>query len=566
MIQEPEEELGTREEAQGFSVDVISGHSHVLSGVRNQVRVLLHVRTPSADSAALMARPPLRVACVLDNSGSMGGPKLAYAKRAVMKLIKHLDQRDELHFVTYNSNARVVFENGDLSDSGKDALRSEIQATHARGGTNLMEGLEQAAALLLPPIVRKEGEGEPLRRMFLFSDGCVNQGVTDRSEILRSVRGWSDAGIATTSFGIGSDFDETLMRQIAEEGKGRYAYLATAEDIPKLVSKSVHDLLDLYASDAVVEVRGNAHTIVSKVWGDGHDDVDGGDDSSDTAASPTAVPGYLVLGDLHHDNVRRILIELEVSPPGDVDPSVAFSAAHWTLTFQLNNIPMQFGGQVEFRSSETRNAIGEEAIEVRVAYAIQRSADLDLRVARLLSRGDRTRAREVKGQQIGLLQTTLAAARDGNVLSEAEVVARVLERAQRVAVHLEEMDADGDSDVVRRHCVHEMTLCRAMSDAGWGSGCDSDSNDVGNLDDLAGLSPPGSPPSSLGGTPANTPPGSPRMRNSRQRSFTPPLTRGRERMGSPLRQRRSVRQRLSLGGMMRSVRSVVRSIRRSSGA
>merc|ERR1719262_280990 len=124
MNPEPEAEVGTRDEAEGFQVEAVAGRDHVLCGVRGSVRVLFRIQTPANNSAAALQRPPLRVACVLDNSGSMSGQKLTYAKRAVMKLVKHLDARDELPFVVYNSSARVLFENGDLSEDGKDALRA----------------------------------------------------------------------------------------------------------------------------------------------------------------------------------------------------------------------------------------------------------------------------------------------------------------------------------------------------------------------------------------------------------------------------------------------------------
>lgn len=517
VVPEPEAEAGTREEAdhEGFFVEAIPGHSRVLSGVRGGVHVLFRIKTPAGDAAALASqRPPLRVVCVLDNSGSMSGQKLTFAKRAVMKLVKHLDTRDELHFVTYNSTARVEFENGDLSEAGKETLRGRVEAVRAGGGTNLYAGLESAVALLgaQDATSNKKVDQEALQRVFLFSDGCVNAGVTNHEEILSAVRTWAAEGITTTSFGIGADFDETLMRRIAEEGKGRYAFLATAQDIPKLVSKAVHELLDLYASDAVLEVRGEAHTIVSRIYGASSDDVDIDGDSD---AAPAATPGLLNLGDLHHDNVRQVLAELEVAPPGNTQEGLAFTAAEWILTLQRNGTSAQFSGKVELLPTRDRSQLGQEDSAVQSAFAIQRSADLDLGVARLLARGNREQARDTKAQQVGLLQAALNAARGAGDDANATILMRVLERAERVAVQLRDLEEDADSGIIRRHCVHEIGLNRAMSNAGWRSGCDSDSgNDVANLDDLRDFSPPGSPasspPGSPPGSPSASPPGSPR--------------------------------------------------------
>lgn len=124
------------------------------------------------------------------------------------------------------------------------------------GATNLFGGLEAAAALLSDP-------GQ-LRRIVLFSDGRVNSGLTDQGQICARVAAWAEQGITTTTFGIGADFDEPLMRGIAEAGKGRYTFLATAPDIPRLVSKSIHDLLKLYGLQAKVDATCKALNCVPR--------------------------------------------------------------------------------------------------------------------------------------------------------------------------------------------------------------------------------------------------------------------------------------------------------------
>jgi len=232
--------------------------------------------------------------------------------------------------VTYDTKAEVVFRAGDLSEVGKEGLHQQIEAVKARGQTNLCAGLDAAASLLGASEVGLGCDIGPLgahalRRIFLFSDGRVNQGVTGPTEIKTKVAALAAAGISTGSFGIGADFDEPLMRGIATSGQGRYQFLGNAQDIPKLVSKSIHDLMDLYASEATLELRGGDHTIVSKIYG-GHEDDEG--------SHGGGVPGALFLGDVHSDNLRVVLAELEVSPPGGVQQGSEFAAVEWVLTCQ----------------------------------------------------------------------------------------------------------------------------------------------------------------------------------------------------------------------------------------
>jgi len=74
-------------------------HAAALRGVDNVSACLVQIRTGDAPARSTLA--PLRVAAVIDRSGSMQGSKIVNARRAVRKLIKHLSPRDTLHFVTY---------------------------------------------------------------------------------------------------------------------------------------------------------------------------------------------------------------------------------------------------------------------------------------------------------------------------------------------------------------------------------------------------------------------------------------------------------------------------------
>jgi hypothetical protein len=292
------------------------------------------------------------------------------------------------------------------------------------------------------------------------------------------------------------------MRGIAESGQGRYKFLATSRDIPKIVSKSVHDLLDIFASEVVLDLRGGMHTVVKRIYGSGDDlDEDG---------EPAAASGLFHLGDLHNSNERLVLAELEVAPPGQGDGS-DFVAAEWVLTCQRSGTLAQFSGQVMLQAKRSREAMGEESVIVGTAFAIRRAADLDLEVAQCLSTGDRQRARELKSRQEVLLKEALERAKSAgrDAAGEAEMLGKVLERAQRVAAQLQ--DEHEDNEVVRRQCVQEMELGRAMSCASFGDR--QDSSDSGGHGDVANLR-------DFDGSDSGSLPGSPRFQPARSR--TPP--------------------------------------------
>ena len=424
-------------------------------------------------------------------SGSMRGAKLAFAKRACAKLVKHLEVQDTLHFITYDHSVNIIFTDGDLSDVGKDNLKSQIHAVGVGGSTNLFGGLQSAAELLGQdaPGAHEDEARTPstpcsrVRRIFLFSDGCVNAGVTDPAHICRQVAAWSDAGITTTTFGIGADFDEPLMRGIAEAGKGRYTFLATAPDIPRLVSKSIHDLLKLFGSEAVLDIRGGSHTVVDKVYG--------GDDEDEDAAN-TASAGLLQLGDLHAANERMVLLELACSPPGDFGFGATIRAAEWMLSYQRNGATVQFSGSVELTTTADRGDRGraQEHPAVKAMFALRRASDLEREVADHLQRRNLVAARDVKVQQLLLLSQTLESLAGSDVEEVfALALRRAYERAQRVAEQLQE---DQDMELTRRQCVHECGIMDAMSVAGFSDGRDSSAGSAIEDDDAMSVGSVGS--------------------------------------------------------------------------
>lgn len=186
----------------------------------------------------------------------------------------------------------------------------------------------------------------------------------------------------------------------------------------------------------------------------------------------------LQLGDLHNANERMVLLELESAPPGDASDGHNFKAAEWLLSFQRNGAPVQFSGSVDLIAVKDRSALGKEAASVQAMFAIRRSSDFDSEIARYLSERDKRNAKEAKSRQISLLKDTLDIARNAPEIDPVDIEAleAVLRRAEVVA---EQLDDGEDMEIVRRQCVQEMELNRAMSVAGFSDGCDSSDGEDG---------------------------------------------------------------------------------------
>ena len=109
-----------------------------------------------------------------------------------------------------------------------------------------LAGREQVAAALA-----KEGVG----RCLLLTDGQANRGTTDRDELVAHARELAARGVATTTLGVGRDFDEVLLEAMASAGAGNFYYMESGVQIPDFLASEVGEALEVVAREAQLEVE-----------------------------------------------------------------------------------------------------------------------------------------------------------------------------------------------------------------------------------------------------------------------------------------------------------------------
>lgn len=86
-----------------------------------------------------------------------------------------------------------------------------------------------------------------ISRVILLSDGNANAGETDAAAIAARVKRLAEAGVTTSTLGLGQSFNEELMTEMASAGNGRSYYGDTAEDL-MAPFREEFDLLDAIAA------------------------------------------------------------------------------------------------------------------------------------------------------------------------------------------------------------------------------------------------------------------------------------------------------------------------------
>ena len=227
----------------------------------NNVYLYIDLKADKVENAK--ERTPLNISVVIDKSGSMGEKnKLDYVKKAVDYIIDELGRDDYISVVTYDDYVDVLQRSAIVRD--KYDLRNKVSKLTPGGFTNLSEGTFEGYDQ-----VNKSFSRGYVNRVFLLSDGLANRGITDRFELADMVRNKNRRdGITISTFGVGNDFNENLMADLADYGKGNYYYIKNSSDIPEIFASELRDVRNLVGQGTKMKVKfPSKYLTLNKVFG-----------------------------------------------------------------------------------------------------------------------------------------------------------------------------------------------------------------------------------------------------------------------------------------------------------
>ncbi len=214
------------------------------------VRVIAMANEPAEDSRAA----PLDVAFVLDRSGSMQRGKLELAKEGIDLAVARLRDADRAALVVYDDQVDTVQALEPATPRLKAGLRLALHGIDPGGSTFLsggwIAGCNQIAEA--QPLAGADDRAIRIRRVILLTDGLANVGILDPGELARHAGALRRRGIATTTLGVGQDFDEGLLSAMAEAGGGNFQYVADPEGLRAFFSHELQELFSVAATGFTV--------------------------------------------------------------------------------------------------------------------------------------------------------------------------------------------------------------------------------------------------------------------------------------------------------------------------
>jgi Ca-activated chloride channel homolog len=292
--------------APGATSSILSARLTSSEIVSSEQDIAVTITMPGART---QSRPPLSLAIVIDRSGSMEGEPLANAKAAAANLVAQLDERDAFTVVTYSSGDETVVPMTRATASAKAAARDAIDRIWDDGNTCISCGITRGAAELVSSPVQ-----DGLRRMVLISDGQANTGMWDRNDLAQLATETAARGISISTVGVGLDFDEVTMTQLADVGHGHYYFVEDTAKLGQMFERELGGLAETVAADVRLVINDAAGTI------------------EEAYGYPMMREGHQVIvpiADLRAGETRKVVLRSTIDTSRTGKIAVAQLALHW---------------------------------------------------------------------------------------------------------------------------------------------------------------------------------------------------------------------------------------------
>lgn len=359
------------------------------AGRAGEVLARIRIHGPERKDAK---RPRANIGLVVDTSGSMEGDAIVQARAAALALLGDLRDGDVLSVVVFGSVPEVLVPATVLGPEVRPKIRGDIERMKATGTTDLAGGL----GLGLQQVQSQARSGE-INRIVLVSDGVPND-ETSIASLAQHARG---VGIPITALGLGLEYHETLLGQIAQGSGGKFHFVEDPARVASVFREEVLSIDSLAARGMALTLTPGPGVGVLEVLGH----------------SPSYSGRSVVLGlpDLAEGETQQVLVRLSVGEHRDganvelLDGVVSYADARTGMGLQERTF---VAAKATADAAELEQGVN---LEVAIAGARATTAATTLRIMQMARGGD------VKGATTLLDQTVDGARKLQATMPDAEL-------------------------------------------------------------------------------------------------------------------------------------------------
>ncbi|MFN2245299.1 MAG: vWA domain-containing protein [Anaerolineae bacterium] len=283
-----------------------------------QLAYVLIEAVPGAGMAQVQM--PLNLSLVLDKSGSMSGQKIQNLREAAKLVVDRLGPQDTISIVAFSDRKYLIAESQPVTDRAD--LQKKIDRIRDGGGTAISGGMGQGLAEL-----DKALAPDRVSRMLLLTDG---QTFGDEKQCLKLGEKAGTSGIVVNALGLGDDWNEDLLDDIAEASGGVADFIDSPDKIVAFFEQAVKSMQDTVVQNAQLVLRLASGVTPRQVW---------------QVLPMISNLGYrplsdrdvqVALGELEKGQPRSLLVELLISPR----PAGSYRVAQAEISYDVPGLKL----------------------------------------------------------------------------------------------------------------------------------------------------------------------------------------------------------------------------------
>lgn len=365
-------------------VEVRVDLAHPKIPAQKQYKTYLKVGLVGLQQKEKPTRPPVNVAIVLDRSGSMSGPKIEHARQAAVEALQRLGGDDIVSVVTFDDGAESVVPATKMTN--RDDIVAAIQKITPRGRTALFAGLSRAADEL-----RKFKMPQMVNRIVLLSDGMANIGPASADEMGRYGVSLAKESISVTTLGLGLDYNEKLLAQLAQHSDGNHAFIKEPGELAAVFTEEFGDILSVVAQEMQVKITCPEGVRPVRVLG--------------RDASIRGGTVEVAMNQLRAGQEKYVLLEVDV-PAGTASTSQLIGDVEVSYRRNDASAPKQvIGHSIAARVNDDRAVEASASTPILVEVAKQIGVEKQMIAVKLSDEGKTKEAEKIFLENAGTLQS-----------------------------------------------------------------------------------------------------------------------------------------------------------------
>ena len=242
-----------------------------------------------------VARQPLNICIVLDNSNSMSGSRLNAVKNTANQIIQALRPEDILSVVTFNDRSEVIIPA--TRNQNSNLLTAKISQIYPSGGTEIFQGLDIGYQEL-----KKNLNQRYTNHIILITDGRT---YGDEESCLELAKLASDQGITIHTLGIGNEWNDDFLDALATITGGNSEFAETTNSIQTFLKEKFGRIQNTIVNNISLDVNTPDNIELRYAFRMNPD------------ASSIMLGDTLALGDIPKEQGLNVLMEFLIESTGD---------------------------------------------------------------------------------------------------------------------------------------------------------------------------------------------------------------------------------------------------------